>query len=96
MVDRKTAFWMKQLDERIMETLRDEDWATPRIIARQTKTACSQGHIRERIDKLRDIGFVVQLHGDTFVLTHDGQLYLEGKIDANNRPWPPGEQMLRK
>jgi len=87
---------MKQLDERILETLDRRGMSTPRMIARESRTSCSAGHIRERIDKLRHTGFVVKFHGDTFVLTHDGQLYLDGKIDANNRPWPPGDRVLRK
>jgi isopentenyl phosphate kinase len=93
---RKSAFWMKQLDERILETLCREGWSTPKTIARESRISCSKGHIRERIEKLRHTGFVGQLHGDMFVLTRDGKLYLNGEIDANNRPWPPGDRMLQK
>ncbi|WP_436929090.1 hypothetical protein [Halosimplex halobium] len=87
---------MKQLDERILETLDRIGMSTPRTIARESRTSCSAGHVRERIDKLRHPGFVAKFHGETFVLTRDGQLYLDGKIDANNRPWPPEDKVLRR
>jgi isopentenyl phosphate kinase len=93
---RKSAFWMKQLDERILDTLERKGLASPKVIVREGRISCSKGHVRERIDKLRHIGFVAQIHGDTFVLTHDGQLYLEGEIDANNRPWPPKDRVLKR
>ena len=92
---RKSAFWMKQLDERILETLDREGWATPRMIARESRITCSEGHVEERIMKLRHIELVAPIHGDMYELTGDGILYLQGKIDANNRPWPPGDQILQ-
>ena len=95
MGQRKSAFWMKQLDERILETLNREGWATPRMIARESRISCSKGHIRERCEKLQHIDFIAPIHGEMYELTNDGILYLEGEIDANNRPWPPGDRMLR-
>lgn len=49
-----------------------------------------------RVDTLRHVEFVAQLYDDMFGLTHDGRLYLDGKMDADSRPWPPGEQILRQ
>jgi len=92
---RKSAFWMKQLDERILETLSRKGWSTPRMIARESRITCSRGHIRERCEKLRHIEFVDVVHGQMYELTMDGMLYLRGEIDARNRPWPPEDRMLK-
>ncbi|QLH78507.1 hypothetical protein HZS55_14950 [Halosimplex rubrum] len=89
-------YWLQQLAERIVETLDRKGWSTPKTIARENRTSCSKGHVHERIEKLRHIEFVGQLHGDMFVLTRDGKLYLDGEIDADNQPWPPGDRMLRR
>jgi len=92
---RKSAFWMKQLDERILEHLSREGWATPSMIAREDRITCSEGHVRERCEKLREVEFIDTFHSEMYELTTDGILYLKGKIDARNRPWPREDRMLR-
>ena len=56
------------------------------MIARESRITCSEGHIEERIGKLRHIESVALIHGDMYELTTDGKLYLEGQIDAQYRP----------
>jgi len=65
------------------------------MIARESRISCSEGHVRERCEKLRDIEFLAPIHGEMFELTTDGILYLKGEIDARNRPWPREDRMLR-
>ena len=92
---RQSAFWMKQLDERILEYLDEEGWATPSIMARSPAFSASEGHIRERCQMLRYIGFIDVIHGRMYELDTDGQLYLKGKIDARCRPEPTVDRVLR-
>lgn len=95
MEERRSAYWMKQLDERILEHLESEGWATPGIMADTKGFTASEGHIRERCQMLFYIGFIVPIHSDMYELTTDGQLYLQGKIDAKHRPKPTVERVLR-
>jgi hypothetical protein len=93
---RKSAYWMKQLDERILEFIDREGWASPSLMAHESAFEASAGHIKERCEKLQFVGFVAPIAGNMYDLTTDGQLYLEGEIDADNRRWPPGERVLKR
>ncbi|EMA23120.1 hypothetical protein C442_08841 [Haloarcula amylolytica JCM 13557] len=91
---RKSAFWMKQLDERILEHLDREGWATPSIMAKTKGFSASEGHIRERCLMLQYTGFVAPITSDMYELTTDGIQYLRGQIDARHRPKPTVERVL--
>jgi len=86
---------MKQLDERILEYVESEGWATPRIMAKDSRFSASRGHIYERCRMLHYIQFVVPIYGDAYELTTDGKQYLDGQIDARYRPWPTVDRVLR-
>lgn len=91
---RKTATWMRQLDERILEHLDESGWSTPSMMAQHPRfedLLASRGHIRERCQMLADAGLVGKEHQDIYEITRWGQLYLEGEVDAQNQPTPrPG------
>lgn len=92
---RRSAFWMEQLDERILEYLDSEGWGSPAIMAREREFNASEGRIRERCLMLQYAGMVAPLHGDMYEITTDGQLYLREEIDARYRPWPTVQRVLR-
>ncbi|MDG5778942.1 hypothetical protein VB773_01385 [Haloarculaceae archaeon H-GB2-1] len=87
---------MKQLDERILEHLYSEGWASPSIMAKTTEFTASEGHIRERCQMLRYVEFVDTITSDMYELTTDGVLYLHGKVDARHRPKPTVDRVLRQ
>jgi DNA-binding FadR family transcriptional regulator len=91
---RKTATWMRQLDERLLEHLGEQDWSTPRMLAQHPRfeeMQVSRARIRERLQMLADAGLVGREHEDIYEITTWGQLYLEGELDAENQPRPrPG------
>jgi len=86
---------MKQLDERILEHLDEEGWATPSIMAKTPRFSASEEHIRERCQMLRYIGFIDVIHGRMYELDTDGKLYLNGEVDARYRPKPTVDRVLR-
>lgn len=94
MQKRRSAFWMKQLDERILEHLYSEGWATPQMMARDERFTASEGHIEERCQLLRDIEFIEPITNDLYELTTDGILYLHGRVDALHRPKPAVKSVL--
>ena len=95
MIERQSAYWMMQVDERILEYLQREGWGTPSIIARSRGFRVSEGHIRDRCQMLRYVGFVDTLANNMYELTTDGVLYLHGQIDARHRPEPTVDRVLR-
>ncbi|ACV47817.1 MULTISPECIES: hypothetical protein [Halomicrobium] len=94
MNERKSAHWMKQLDERILEYIDRDGMATPRMMARDRAFTASPSHIWERCQMLYYIRFVEPIYSDMYDLTTDGMLYLQGKIDADHRPKPTVERVL--
>lgn len=92
---RKQAGWMDILDERILEFLHANGWATPKIMAGKRPFTASEGRIQERCRMLHYAGLVAPIHGEMYELTLDGRMYLEGEIDAEHRPWPTADRALR-
>jgi len=94
---RQTAPWMKREDERILEYLDREGWATPEHLSRQvfTDEHVSPDHVRERLQMLRYAGFVEEVWGDAYEITLEGMRYLEGDLDANHQPTPDVRRVLR-
>ena len=95
MLDWYSAYWMKQLHERVLEHLESEEWATPAVMADTKGFTASERHIWERCQMLFYIGFIAPMHSDMYELTTDGQLYLKGKIDVRHQPKPTVDRVLR-
>lgn len=55
---------MEQLDERIMEFIRSNGWASPNLLESERGFSASEGHIRERCMRLHYAGFIEPIHGD--------------------------------
>ena len=85
---RKSDRWMIQLDERIMEYIAEEDWATPETIAQDRRFPSYEGVISDRCKRLHYVGFIEPFHGEMYDLTTEGLLYLDGEIDARHQPYP--------
>ena len=90
MSERQPAEWMCNLDERILEHLDREGWATPRHIERTFSMDASEGRARERFEMLATVGLVGPLFEDSkmYELTGEGQRYLDGGLDAEHLPRP--------
>jgi len=86
---------MEQIDERILEFLYDDGWASPSILAREAGIEASKGRVSDRCHRLEYAGFVASVHGDMYEITRWGQLYLEGEVDAEHQPTPTVERALR-
>ncbi|WP_236035426.1 hypothetical protein [Haloarcula rubra] len=79
---------MNQVDERIMEWIRENGFASPGILARERGFSVSSGHIRDRCKWLQYAGLVAPIGGDLYDLTTEGILYLKGELDARHCPRP--------
>jgi len=80
-VVRKRAEWMRPIDERILETMRDEGNMTPRALDDFGVT--SQGHANDRLSELAQYGLAERISRGLYRLTDDGRAFLDEELDAS-------------
>lgn len=99
MVVRRMGTWMERVDERIMEFLADEGWATARTMIGSGGFDASESRLAERCRVLAHAELVAPYvdgpGADVWELTGRGTAYLGGDVDAGSidprpRPRPPG------
>ncbi len=86
MTRRKSAPWMEQVDEKILEYMRSEGWASPSVLARERSIVASEGRIRDRCDRLVYAELAAPLSASVYDITMDGLLYIRGELDARHKP----------
>jgi hypothetical protein len=93
---RKSADWMIQLDERILEHLEAKGWATPEMMTCRRWFPSYEGVISDRCKRLRYAGFIDPFHGEMYEITIEGKLYLDGEIDARHQPYPKASAVFKR
>lgn len=90
MTDRRPASWMCTLDERIIEYVAEDPMASPSIMESVMQFDASEPRIRERCRMLADAGLIAPITEDFEMheVTCEGQLYLDGELDAEHQPRP--------
>lgn len=78
---RKRAEWMRPVDERIMETMRDEGNLTPYALD-ETFDVAVANYASNRLSELAQYGLVERLGRGLYRLTEDGRAFLEEDLDA--------------
>ncbi|QLH79964.1 winged helix DNA-binding protein [Halosimplex rubrum] len=77
---------MRPVDERILETMRDEGNMTPRALADFDVT--SQSHGSDRLSTLARAGLVEKISRGLYRLTDEGEAFLNEDLDASTLPDP--------
>mgnify|MGYP006282617277 CR=1 FL=1 len=85
---RRNAYWMKQQDDRILEYLDREGWASPSHISSEASIDISEGHVRDRMKRLQYASLVAPIWNDGYEITTQGVMYLKGNLDASYLPDP--------
>ena len=86
---------MKREDERILEYLDREGWASPEMIAAQVFEKVSAGHVEERLGMLRYAGLVEEVWSGAYEITANGRRYLNEELDVRHQPTPTVDRVLR-
>lgn len=88
------ASQMALLDDRILEYLDEEGWATPKVLRRAIPVSVSRGHVRDRLQLLGTVELVapVSKRRHAWDITSRGQEYLAGELDAHHLRWPKANQ----
>ena len=91
---RRMGRWMYPVDERILEHLAEESWASPSTMASETEfqqISADSEYISQRCNLLaeRELVYPPIEGGDMFEITTLGLAYLRGDLDATSLPrWP--------
>ncbi|RZH66551.1 DUF2161 family putative PD-(D/E)XK-type phosphodiesterase [Natrinema altunense] len=72
---------MRPVDERIMETMRDEGNLTPQAV--DNFGVCSRSHASVRLSKLNKYGLVDRIAQGLYRLTENGRAFLDEELDAS-------------
>lgn len=77
---RKRAEWMTRADDEILEYLDSQGAGTPKAIADEIDR--NNDYIGVRCRKLASYGLVEKPSRGFYVITNEGEAYLEGELDA--------------
>ncbi|QCW05217.1 ArsR family transcriptional regulator [Natrinema pallidum] len=72
---------MRPVDERIMETMRDEGNLTPQAV--DNFGVCSRSHASVRLSKLNEYGLVDRIAQGLYRLNESGRAFLDEELDAS-------------
>lgn len=80
-VVRQRAEWMRPVDERILEVMRDEGNMTPRALEDLDVTVAN--YASNRLSEMADYGLVERIATGLYRLTDDGRAFLDEELDAS-------------
>lgn len=83
---RVAAEWMRMVDERILELIREHGNLTPAAV--EDKGGPSTKYASSRMNLLAEAGLLVKIHRGLFGITDDGRAYLNEDLDARKLPVP--------
>lgn len=83
--------WMYPVDERVLEYLREESWASPGTMASESRFQilnADEGYIRQRCEQLvqRELIAPIVADSEMYEITSMGIAYLRGDCDARYLP----------
>lgn len=75
---------MTLLDDRILEYLHENEAASPTEMKKGGPIKFSRAYIGRRCKKLKEEGLIREISDATYVITDDGEAYLDGRLDTEN------------
>lgn len=79
---RYSGRWMTLADDRILEYIRREGSGTPKKMEDSGYVRFTRQHISQRCKKLVDHGLLTHLGNGVYIITEDGERYLDGELDT--------------
>jgi len=80
---RRSGSWQSVWDDRILEWMREnEDAGTPKKLKESGLIRVSQPHISRRCRKLAENGLLREIGNGAYVITDEGEAYLDEEYDA--------------
>jgi len=79
---RHSGDWMTLVDDRVLEYLREHDSGTPTKMKREGPINYSRAYVDRRCKRLAEEGLVKHFGNGVYVITEDGEAYLDGRLDT--------------
>ena len=76
--------WMTAVDDRILEYLSEHESGSPTKMKREGPIRYSRQQVHRRCKKLAENGLIRDLGNGVYMITEDGEAYLEGHLDTEN------------
>ncbi|OSO92193.1 winged helix-turn-helix domain-containing protein [Halorubrum ezzemoulense DSM 17463] len=76
--------WMTAADDRILEYLSENETGSPAKMKREGPIRYSRQQINRRCKRLAEENLVRHLGNGVYVITEDGEAYLEGRLDTED------------
>lgn len=74
-------------DDRILELIREEGHGSPSALTDRDEIRVSRQHVSGRLQKLADHGLLTPLANGVYVITDEGEAYLDGEYDAESEAY---------
>jgi DeoR/GlpR family transcriptional regulator of sugar metabolism len=81
---RQSGTWQTIWDDRILEVIREEGSGSPKELADRDDIRVSRQHVSRRLQKLADHGMLKPLANGVYIITDEGEAYLDGEYDAES------------
>ena len=75
---------MSLVDDRILEYIHENESGSPTEIKNEGRLQYSRQHVARRCRKLAEKGLLKHLGNAVYIITDDGEAYLEGRLDTQN------------
>lgn len=79
---RHSGDWMALVDDRVLEYLNENDSGTPTKMKKEGPINYSRAYIDRRCKRLTEEGLIDHLGNGVYVITDDGEAYLDGRLDT--------------
>ena len=76
--------WMSAADDRILEYLSENESGSPTKMKREGPIRYSRVQVHRRCKILAKKGLINDLGNGVYMITDDGEAYLEGRLDTEN------------
>ena len=76
--------WMTAVDDRILEYLSEHESGSPTKMKREGPIRYSRQQVHRRCKILAEKGLINDLGNGVYMITEDGEAYLEGRLDTEN------------
>ncbi|MDB2265760.1 MarR family transcriptional regulator [Halorubrum ezzemoulense] len=81
---RYAGSWMTAVDDRILEYLSEHESGSPTKMKREGPIRCSRQQVHRRCKKLAENSLINDLGNGVYMITENGEAYLEGRLDTEN------------
>lgn len=78
-------------DDRILEIIRNSDSGNATDLSKHDYIRVSRSQVSRRLKKLAEHGLLKDLGNGVYIITQQGEQYLDGEIDAGELPDTAGE-----